>query len=167
MADTSERTHPLLLLLLAASGGAALIYEIVWFQFLQSVIGSSAVSMGVLLATFMGGMALGSAVLPYLIRSSAHPLRVFGYLELAIGAIGLLVLVLMPSVGRAYGTWGGYGAGGVLLRGAVAGLCLLPPTMAMGRPEVQNIMSSEPSRRSPAREPNKPLRISGEFASVP
>ena len=34
---------PLLLLLLAGSGCAALIYEIVWFQLLQLVIGSSAV----------------------------------------------------------------------------------------------------------------------------
>jgi hypothetical protein len=39
-----ERSHLApLLLLFAASGCAALIYEIVWFQLLQLVIGSSAV----------------------------------------------------------------------------------------------------------------------------
>jgi hypothetical protein len=42
----------------------ALIYEIVWFQLLQLVIGSSVVSLGVLLGTFMGGMCLGSFFLP-------------------------------------------------------------------------------------------------------
>ena len=47
---------PLLLLLFVASGASALIYEVVWFQLLQLVIGSSAVSLGVLLGTFMGGM---------------------------------------------------------------------------------------------------------------
>ena len=55
---------PLLLLLFVGSGCAALIYEIVWFQLLQLVIGSSAVSLGVLLGTFMGGMCLGSLLLP-------------------------------------------------------------------------------------------------------
>ena len=51
---------PLLLVLFFGSGCAALIYEIVWFQLLQLVIGSSAVSLGVLLGTYMGGMCLGS-----------------------------------------------------------------------------------------------------------
>src|SRR5205809_2912075 len=48
----------ILLLLLAGSGCAALIYEIVWFQLLQLVIGSSAVSLGLLLAAYMGGWRL-------------------------------------------------------------------------------------------------------------
>src|SRR6266545_1642038 len=52
----SPRFLPLLLLLFVGSGCAALIYEIVWFQLLQLVIGSTAVSLGVLLGTFMGGM---------------------------------------------------------------------------------------------------------------
>ena len=60
----TPRFLPLLLLLFVGSGGAALIYEIVWFQLLQLVIGSSAVSIAVLLGTFMGGMCLGSYVLP-------------------------------------------------------------------------------------------------------
>ena len=54
---------PLLLLLFVGSGCAALIYEIVWFQLLQLAIGSSTVSLGVLLGTFMGGMCLGSLLL--------------------------------------------------------------------------------------------------------
>src|SRR5450759_2805588 len=54
---------PLLLVLFFGSGCAALIYEIVWFQMLQLVIGSSAVSLGVLLGTYMGGMCLGSLFL--------------------------------------------------------------------------------------------------------
>ena len=42
----SGRYFPLMLLLFVGSGCAALIYEIVWFQLLQLVIGSSAVSLG-------------------------------------------------------------------------------------------------------------------------
>ena len=59
---------PALLLLFVGSGSAALIYEIVWFQLLQLVIGSSAISLGVLLGTFMGGMCLGSLLLARLGR---------------------------------------------------------------------------------------------------
>ena len=85
-----RRFLPALLLLFVGSGCAALIYEIVWFQLLQLVIGSSAVSLGVLLGTFMGGMCLGSLLLPRLISARQHPLRVYAALELGIGVIGLL-----------------------------------------------------------------------------
>ena len=51
------------LALFALSGCAALIYEIVWLQLLELVIGSTAVSMAVLLGTYMGGMCLGSLAL--------------------------------------------------------------------------------------------------------
>jgi spermidine synthase len=67
---------PLILSLFVGSGPAALIYEIVWFQLLQLVIGSSAVSLGVLLGAFMGGMCLGSLLLPRLASARHHPLRV-------------------------------------------------------------------------------------------
>src|ERR1039458_7463568 len=42
-----RRYLPLLLVLFACSGCSALIYEIVWYQLLQLVIGSTAVSLGV------------------------------------------------------------------------------------------------------------------------
>jgi hypothetical protein len=63
MTKPSSRFPPLLLLF-AGSGCSALIYEIVWYQLLQLAVGSTSVSMGVLLATFMGGLCLGSLGLP-------------------------------------------------------------------------------------------------------
>ena len=115
--DTSESPSadswlPVLLLLFVGSGAAALIYEIVWFQMLELYVGSSAVSVGVLLGTFMGGMCLGSLFLPRLISPRHHPLRVYAMLELGIGAIGLILLFVMPLVGRVYLSWGGYGITG-------------------------------------------------------
>src|SRR5687768_5354876 len=71
----TSRAHPLLLLLFVGSGCAALIYEIVWFQMLQLAIGSSAVSLGVLLGTFMGGMCAGSYGLSRVVKPDRHPLR--------------------------------------------------------------------------------------------
>ena len=84
---TSRRLLPALLLLFVGSGCAALIYEVVWFQLLELVIGSSAVSMAVLLGTFMGGMCLGSLLLPRYMPAAMHPLRMYAGLELGIGAL--------------------------------------------------------------------------------
>ena len=127
-----RRFLPVLLVLFVGSGCAALIYEIVWLQLLQLVIGSTAVSLGVLLGTFMGGMCLGSLLLPRLVSGRRHPLRVYALLELGIGVIGLVVLFGMPYVEQVYARYAGHGLPGILLRGAVAGVCLLPPTLLMG-----------------------------------
>src|SRR5215467_1675367 len=97
-----NRFLPLLLLLFAASGCAALIYEIVWYQLLQLAIGSTSVSLGILLATFMGGLAIGSLLLPRFAGGHQNPLRLYAAVELGIGICGLLVLWLMPLVNRAY-----------------------------------------------------------------
>ena len=126
-------THLLLLVvLLAGSGCAALIYEIVWFQLLQLVIGSSAVSLGLLLAAYMSGLCLGSAALPRVVSRSVHPLKVYAALELGIGVFGVLVLLGVPLVGRIYGAGVTEGVGGLVVRGLVAAICLLPPTLLMG-----------------------------------
>src|SRR6187401_2690110 len=94
----SHRYLPLLLLLFIGSGCAALIYEVVWLQLLQLVIGVSPVSLGVLLGTFMGGMCVGSLLLPRYIGRDRHPLKVYAWLELGIAAFGLLILVAMPAI---------------------------------------------------------------------
>jgi spermidine synthase len=123
---------PGLLLLFIGSGCAALIYEIVWFQLLQMVIGSSAISLGILLGTFMGGMCLGSLMLPRMISPQQHPLRVYALLEWGIGALAILILFGMPLVGGIYTAWAGHGAAGIVLRAIAAAICLLPPTVLMG-----------------------------------
>jgi spermidine synthase len=123
---------PVLFLLFAGSGCSALVYEIVWLQLLQLVIGSSAVSLGVLLGTFMGGLCLGSLALPRLLPPRYHPLLVYATLEVAIGVLGLLVLFGLPAASRFYASLVGPGFAGILARGAICGLCLLPPTILMG-----------------------------------
>ncbi|MCU1385382.1 MAG: Spermine synthase, partial [Acidobacteria bacterium] len=127
-----RRFLPALFLLFIGSGCAALIYEIVWFQLLQLIIGSSSISLGILLGTFMGGMCLGSLLLSRLIAAREHPLRVYAALELGIGVLGLVILFAMPLIGGIYTAWGGEGMFGIVFRAIVAGICLLPPTMLMG-----------------------------------
>jgi spermidine synthase len=129
---TSGRVLPLLLIMFVGSGCAALIYEVVWFQLLELVIGSSTVSLGILLGTFMGGMCLGSLLFPRIVSRRLHPLRVYALMELSIGVIGLILLFGMPLINSVYTAWAGSGFSGMLLRGLIAGICLLPPTFLMG-----------------------------------
>ena len=129
---TSGRVLPLLLIMFVGSGCAALIYEVVWFQLLELVIGSSTVSLGILLGTFMGGMCLGSLLFPRIVSRRLHPLRVYALMELSIGVIGLILLFGMPLINSVYIAWAGSGFLGMLLRGLIAGICLLPPTFLMG-----------------------------------
>src|ERR1051326_3593985 len=93
---------PLLRLPFAASGCSALIYEILWYQMLVLAVGSTAVSMGVLLATYMGGLCIGSLWLPRARWAQGNPLRTYAAIEGGIAGFGLLVLVLLPLVGQAY-----------------------------------------------------------------
>ena len=120
------------LLLFAGSGCAALIYEIVWFQLLELVIGSTGISLGLLLAAYMGGLCLGSAFFARLVSRVYDPLRVYAFLELGIAVFGIAALFLTPVVGRAYIAGPVSGTAGLIFRGVVAAVCLLPPTFLMG-----------------------------------
>jgi spermidine synthase len=129
----ASRFLPILLILFAGSGCAALIYEIVWYQMLQLAVGSTAVSMGFLLAAFMGGLGLGSILWPRMVRyAKVHPLRVYAGLEAGIGILGLLVLWGIPLVERIYIAGFQTGLSNQILRGFIATVCLLPPTVLMG-----------------------------------
>ena len=146
---------PLLLILFAASGCAALIYEIIWFQLLELVIGSSSLSLGVLLGVFMGGMCLGSWLLPRLLTSARHPLQIFAMLELGIGVMALLLLWGLPIVSGLYATLGS----GLSVRLLVATVCLLPPTVMMGAtlPAVSRWVGTSASALPWVNGPNRPL----------
>src|SRR6478736_755858 len=91
-----SRAFPVLLLLFLLSGCAALIYEIAWYHMLMLNIGSTAVSLGTLLATYMGGLCIGSAGFSRYRRASGHPLRLYGLIELGVAGFGILVLALVP-----------------------------------------------------------------------
>jgi spermidine synthase len=118
--------------MLGASGCAALIYQVVWFQLLGVVLGASAVSVGILLATFMGGMCLGSGLYARFVAPRYDPLRVLGCLEVGIAILGVGVLVALPAIGGIYTALAGTGTSGLLLRALIACACLLPATVLMG-----------------------------------
>jgi len=131
MEHKEGRYLPLLLFLFIGSGCAALIYEIVWFQILELIVGFSSISLGIILGTFMGGMCLGSLLAPRLISRTQHPLRVYAFLELGIALLGLLILIGIPILSRL---------------SYLAAICLLPPTVLMGAtlPAISRWVKSTP-----------------------
>src|SRR5262245_32472901 len=147
MTNLPSRSSFWILLLFVASGCSALIYEIVWFQLLELVLGATAVSLGVVLATFMAGLCAGSLLLPRFVPIDRHPLRVYAGLELGIAAFGLLILAGLPVLGNLYVANAGHGFLGMLLRAALAIICLLPPTVLMGAtlPAVARLVEITPA----------------------
>jgi spermidine synthase len=135
MSDSSTRRLPpdrWPLLVFFLSGTAALIYELVWFHLVQLVVGASSISVAALLASLMGGMALGSVLLPRVVSVVRHPWRVVAALEVAIAIVGLSMPFLLPIVRDGYLALVGSGYAGVLARAAVCAVALLPPTLLMG-----------------------------------
>ena len=147
MTAASRRSDLWILLLFVGSGCSALVYEVVWFQLLELVIGATAVSLGVLLATFMGGLCAGSLLLPRMVPADRNPLRVYARLELGIGALGLLILFGLPVLGNLYVANAGHGVVSVLLRALLSIVCLLPPTVLMGAtlPAIARLVESTPT----------------------
>lgn len=137
---------PLLVLLFIGSGCAALIYEVVWLQMLSLIVGSSAISIGVVLGTFMGGMCAGSLLLSRYVSRAEHPLKVYAKLEAAIGICGLLILFGLPQIGKLYVAIGLGGFPGLLLSGLFCIIALLPPTLLMGAtlPAISRFVETTP-----------------------
>ena len=116
----------------SASGCAALMYEVVWFHLLRLVIGTTTISLAILLTSFMGGMCLGSLWFHRLVDKRYHPLLIFALLETGIGLFGLLVPTILPGLIELYSHAGAYGGSDLLLRGLLCALVLLPPGVLMG-----------------------------------
>ena len=147
LADRADRPFlPLLVLLFVGSGCAALMYEVVWLQMLSLVVGSSAISLGVVLGTFMGGMCAGSLLLSRYVSRKEHPLRVYAKLEMGIGIAGLILVFLLPVIGKLQIAIGLGGFPGLLLSGLFCAIVLLPPTLMMGAtlPAISRFVETTP-----------------------
>ena len=130
--DDTGATFAVLALLSLGSGCAALIYEVVWFEQLRQIIGASPLSLAVVLASYMSGLAIGSHGFSRLVAARPHPLRIYAAMELGIAASAAILLVALPLLRQVYVSHIGYGPASTFLRAFVAFACLLPPTIFMG-----------------------------------
>ena len=118
------------------SGATGLIYEVLWARMLGLVFGATTLAVSTVLAAFMGGLALGSALAGKLAARIQKPLSTYGLMEIGIAIYALLVPFLFRWVDHVYALiWQqlhpGYFAFS-LWRFALSGLVLLVPTTLMG-----------------------------------
>ncbi|MFN0064194.1 MAG: spermidine synthase, partial [Myxococcaceae bacterium] len=120
--------------LLFLSGATGLVYEVVWSKQLANLVGSTGQANVIVVATFMGGLALGAYLLGRRADVAPRPLALYGGLELAIGLYALVFPVFLGLAGRLYTSavpslppeWR------LFAKLLLASLTLLPPTLAMG-----------------------------------
>ena len=110
----------LVLFLFFLSGVASLVLETVFRRELTLYVGNAVTATSLTLATFLGGLAIGAAVLGRLADRSSRPLRLYAWLEVGVGLTGAAAAGLL-AFGR-----------GALPASALTCVLLLPSTFLMG-----------------------------------
>lgn len=142
-------------LLFIISGALGLIYQIIWFKYLSLFLGNTTYAQTIVLATFMGGLAIGSALWGRKVDKTKQPLRFYALLELGIGVycllypkfLGLLkdifitivISLQLPSDGSVV----------LLLKLLVSFCTLLLPTILMGGTLPLLLNSSQTDLKNP------------------
>ena len=131
---------PKILRLVAAcfflSGATGLIYEVLWARMLGLVFGGTTLAVSTVLAAFMGGLALGSALAGRSGGQVKRPVRAYGLLEIGIAVYALAVPFLFSLVDNLYAViWQQFHPGFFVFsiwRFFLSCLMLLVPTTLMG-----------------------------------
>ncbi|MBI4342185.1 MAG: fused MFS/spermidine synthase [Candidatus Omnitrophica bacterium] len=87
-----------LCLALFLSGVAALLFETVWFYQTGLAVGHSVWASSLVLAAFMGGLAVGSGLMGRFGHRLTRPLRWYALLECAIGVSGIAIAWILPHL---------------------------------------------------------------------
>lgn len=124
----------LLAAVLFLSGAASLVYEVLWFRMLGLVFGSTTHALSVLLASFMAGLALGSALFGRLGAGLRNPLRVYAWIELGVASYCALSPWLFGQIESVYVHVAGASLPvfASVSRVALSAAALLVPTALMG-----------------------------------
>src|SRR5262245_28455647 len=136
------------------SGATGLIYEVLWARILGLVFGATTLAISTVLAAFMGGLALGSALAGRFAARIRRPLSAYGWLELGIAIYAVLVPYLFRWVDHLYVLiWQQFHPGFFafsLWRFALSCLLLLVPTTLMGAtlPVLSKALLTHPGSRS-------------------
>ena len=80
------------------SGASALAFENVWFRQLGLAFGNGVWASGVVLASFMGGLAIGNLLASRLAARVTRPLLVYAALEVVVGLAGAGIELALPAL---------------------------------------------------------------------
>ena len=94
----SGRIQVVILILFFLSGTSGLIYEVVWQGMLNLVFGNTTFATTTVIASFMGGLALGSFCFGRLADRYKKPLRLYAYLQVGIGIFAILFPFILSGI---------------------------------------------------------------------
>lgn len=127
---------PLAAAMLFVSGGSALVFQVAWMRELRLVFGATTAAVAAVLAIFMGGLCVGSAVLGRRADRAANPFRMYGWLEMAVSLSVAVSPFLVGLVAAMYFRLGGQESLGLaaatVVRLLLAAVVLGLPTFLMG-----------------------------------
>ncbi len=122
--------------LFLCTGAFALVYEVVWARYLALFLGHDAYAHAIVLASFMGGQALGYAAGGRLVARAGRRIALYGWIEVAIGLFAIAFPALWAAAGRAFGALAAGadpgGAGLIAAKLAAGATLILPPAVLMG-----------------------------------
>ena len=130
----------LIILCFTLSGFAALLYQTAWIRLFAIAFGTSEVAIAVVLAGYMGGLAVGAALAARYVAVIRRPVLVYGLLEGGIAIAALAMPLMVIASGQLYAFFVGgqpappdAGSFGQPLYYSIASLLvLLVPTVLMG-----------------------------------
>src|ERR1051325_94370 len=126
----------MILFLFFCSGATALIYEVVWSKYLSLIFGSTIYAQTVVLAVFMGGLALGNRFIGVRSDLLQKPLAAYGRLEVLIGIYAFCFSWIYQGTDRLFVAVGSglLDHAGALLawKATLSAAVLLLPTILMG-----------------------------------
>src|SRR6202012_1574157 len=125
-----------ILILFFCSGATALVYEVIWSKYMSLLFGSTIQAQTVVLAVFMGGLALGNKIFGKNADRMRNSLSTYGGIEIAIGIYALLFELLYHLADAIFAGLGSHLLEQtfllLLLKGILAIALLLGPTILMG-----------------------------------
>lgn len=137
MSAPRERRARLPLPIVAAglSGAAALVYEVLWVRRLGEVTGSTAIAVYLVLGVFFLGLGVGARLGGRIADRFSGHIGVFVGMELVVASSALLFMPFLHLLEHAYSSLAPAEwplAAAIAIRGLVALLALVVPTLAMG-----------------------------------
>src|SRR5437879_10309374 len=98
----SPRALSLVAICFLFSGATGLIYEVLWARMLGLVFGATTLAVSAVLAAFMGGLALGSALAARLAPRIVKPLLTYAAIEVVVGLYAIAVPLLFRGIDSLY-----------------------------------------------------------------
>src|SRR5215217_2921380 len=118
------------------SGISGLIYQLLWVRKFTYLLGSTYLTISIIIASFMAGLLLGAWLIGKFIDRPINHIRWYGLLEIFIGIYAFLFITAVHLFdlffGGIYSAFQNAETIRVVFSGLLILIILLPPTTAMG-----------------------------------